>query len=101
MFGKIGYILRCAFDALLITLGVIYISGPKNIGGTGINGFIGLIIWCLMIGVAFKVSHLLGVGGTYVIYFVIYVIKYGFTQSIVYTIVAFAVVAFMVWKLHD
>ncbi|MBC5651088.1 hypothetical protein [Blautia segnis] len=100
MFGKIGYVLRCGFDFLLITLGVLYISGPKSMGGTGINGLIGFLIWCAMICIDFKVSHLLGVGATYVIYFTFYIIKYGVTESIIYMIIAFLIIAFVIWGIH-
>lgn len=100
MLGKVGYILRCGFDFLLITLGVLYISGPKSMEGTDVNGLIGFLIWCLMICIAFKVSHLLGVGATYVIYFILYIIKYGLTQSIIYVIVAFAVLVLIIFGIY-
>lgn len=100
MLRKIGYILRCGCDFLLITMGALFISGPKNIGGTDVNGLIGFLIWCLMLCIAFKVSHLLGIGITYVIYFIFYVIKYGLTYSIICVIAAFVVIAILIWGIH-
>lgn len=101
MLGKFGHVLRCGFDLLLISLGAMYISAPKSMGGTGVNGLIGFLIWCLMICIDFKVSNLLGVGATYVIYFVLYIVKYGLTEKIIYTIIAFLVLAVIVWRIHE
>ena len=100
MIGKIIFAARCLFDGLLITLGALLIAGDKRDGGTEINGYIALVIWALMIGIMYKVSNLLGVAGIYAVYFVIYIVRYGLSQGIVFCILALVAICILVYKLE-